>query len=339
MSEKEKLLEDLKEPIQAMQGVNWTELCSQRPVSAPIVSKIGCLVNAYQRITPKGLGEMPVKQLEEFLTLTKRIQGVVANSVRQGYRPDLGSIEKECDAALPVVQECADRGAANKARRKEVETLLAEMRVQQGEVNAAAAELRSQQKEAQASFRKTVDEMNASVRQKTESMEERVTQLGASLHAAFFKREADKHEKAAEVWKKGVWVAAAVLAVYAVASIFLPAIPWLEDVPPLQLAVSKTLVFIVLGYALLFCARNYAAERHNAVVNRHRHNALMTYRALVRANKNLEGADIVLTQAARFIYAPQDSGYARGGGDGGGDVSVFENVRRAANAVKRGGNE
>ena len=330
MSEKEQTLEKLTAPIQFVQGTDWSVFHSR--VDERLVAKMGCLVNAYQRVTPQGLNEMPVKQLKEFLELTKQIQKGIEEAmsrIRQEFPSHevvgglLGGVEEQCDAALLIAQECADRGGGTKARRKEVETLLAEMRGQKEEMESLNQAAKADSAERKASFQQEVDGL-----QKT------VVQLGVSLHAAFFKQEADKHEKAAEVWKKGVWGAAAVLAVYAVVSMFFPAVPWLDGVAPLQLAVSRTLVFIVLGYALLFCARNYAAERHNAVVNRHRHNALMTYRALVRANKNLEGADIVLTQAARFIYAPQDSGYARGG-SGGGGISI-ETIRRIADD-KRGG--
>ena len=244
MNEKEQTLGELTKPIQFVQGTDWTAFYSH--VDEHLVAKMGCLVNAYQRITPQGLNEMSVKRLKEFLELTRQIQKGIEGGmshVRQGYPRAaggvLGGVKEQCEEALLIAQECADRGAANKARRKEVETLLAEMRVQQEEVKIAATELRSQQKEAQASFRKKMDAMDASVRQKTESLEGRVTQLGASLHAAFFKQEADKHEKAAEVWKKGVWGAATVLAVYAVASIFLSAIPWLEGVDTVQLAVAR----------------------------------------------------------------------------------------------------
>lgn len=158
---------------------------------------------------------------------------------------------------------------------------------------------------------------------------------GVSDQADFFKSEADQHSMDAANWQNRVWWAAGALAVYAVLSIFLPIVPGLDTVDAWQLTISKTLVFIVLGYSLFFCAKNYMAHRHNAVVNRHRQNALLTYRALVEANKNPENADIVLTQAARFIFAPQDSGYARSGGSEGGGISI-ETIRRIADD-KQGG--
>ena len=160
-----------------------------------------------------------------------------------------------------------------------------------------------------------------------DAIRQTAAERGVSEQAAFFSNEAEKHGEWADTWRKRVWWAAGILAAYAVLSIFLPLIPPLKEVGTVQLAVSKALVFIVLGYPLFFCARNYAAHRHNAVVNRHRQNALQTYRALVEANKNPENADIVLTQAARFIFAPQGSGYTPGNSSDG-DISVLHPVAR-----------
>ena len=156
---------------------------------------------------------------------------------------------------------------------------------------------------------------------------EAAAKRGVSEQASFFRDEAAEHTKNATTWEGRVKWVVSILLVYAVLSVFLPVIPWLSDVETWQLILSRTLVFIVLGYALFFCAKNYMANRHNAVVNRHRHNALMTYEKLVKANNHPDNADIVLTQAARFIYAPQDSGYTRGGNSDNGGFSI-ESIRR-----------
>ena len=44
--------------------------------------------------------------------------------------------------------------------------------------------------------------------------------------------------------------------------------------------------------------------------NRHRQNALLTYRALVAAAGEHETEDIVLAHAAVCIFAPQETGYS-----------------------------
>lgn len=201
------------------------------------------------------------------------------------------------------------------------------------EMDARSANQRMQDEFAQ--LRKGMEDKDKEADSMLVKIRSAAAEQGVSQQAVYFKEEANKHAANAADWLKRVWWAAGILVVYAVASLFLPALSWLQDMDTVQLAVSKTLIFIVLGYALFFCAKNHAADRHNAVVNRHRQNALMTYQTLVKANKNPENADIVLTHAARFIYAPQDSGYARSGAADSGGISI-ESFRRV---VDRKGDE
>ena len=111
-------------------------------------------------------------------------------------------------------------------------------------------------------------------------------------------------------------------------SLFLHKIDWIKPesyAETIQLVTSKVLIFSVLGYLLIMAARNYATHKHNAVVNRHRQNALLTYRALVAAAEETGTQDIVLAHAASCIFSPQETGFAQGKGDSGGaSKSVLE---------------
>ena len=119
------------------------------------------------------------------------------------------------------------------------------------------------------------------------------------------------------------------LGVYAVLSIFIHKISWLSPInifETVQMAVSKILIFAVISFVLYLPARNFLSHKHNAVVNRHRQNALMTYKALVEAaGEKQQASEAVLVHAAACIYAPQPTGYAAGGGsDTQGARSVIE---------------
>jgi hypothetical protein len=63
---------------------------------------------------------------------------------------------------------------------------------------------------------------------------------------------------------------------------------------------------------LLLSARNFLAHVHNGIVNRHRQNALLTFKAMTEAGASPAARDIVLGQAAACIYAPQETGYTKG---------------------------
>ena len=154
------------------------------------------------------------------------------------------------------------------------------------------------------------------------------SEQGVSQQAIYFKDEATAQEALAGKWLIYTYRFAGALGVFAVLSLFLHKLDWIRpttNAEMLQLITSKILIFTVLGYLLILAARNYAAHKHNAVVNRHRQNALLTYRALVTAAEGTGTQDIVLAHAASCIFSPQDTGFAHAKGESSvGSKSVLE---------------
>ena len=85
----------------------------------------------------------------------------------------------------------------------------------------------------------------------------------------------------------------------------------------------------MLTYLLILCARNYLNHKHNAIVNKHRQNALMTYRTMVDATDDPGSREAVLIQAAACIYGMENTGYApKGEGSGVSGRSMVEIMSR-----------
>lgn len=138
---------------------------------------------------------------------------------------------------------------------------------------------------------------------------------GVSQQAHYFKTESENHATLAETWKKNIQTLAITAVVYLVASVFVTKIPFLaptNSYETIQLGLSKTLIFAVIVYLLVLSARNFLSHQHNAVVNKHRQNALLTYRALAEAAGSQEKRDIVIAHAAACIFSPQETGYTKG---------------------------
>ncbi len=135
---------------------------------------------------------------------------------------------------------------------------------------------------------------------------------GVAQQAIYFRDASQDHAAQAMQWKWAtIWVAAG-LGVYAVATLFLHKLPFLKPetaYEAIQLAVSKVLVFAVISFMLYLSAKNFLSHTHNAIVNRHRQNALMTYKALVDAAGNTPNREVILNHAAACIFGPQSTGY------------------------------
>jgi hypothetical protein len=157
---------------------------------------------------------------------------------------------------------------------------------------------------------------------------------GVSQQAIHFKQEAEAQESLAATWLKYTYYFAAAVGFFAVLSLFLHKIDWIRPestAEMFQLISSKLLIFAVLGYLLLMAARNYSTHKHNAVVNRHRQNALLTYRSLVEASSGVGTEDIVLAHAASCIFSPQETGFSHSKGEmAGGSKSVLELLTKSA---------
>lgn len=160
------------------------------------------------------------------------------------------------------------------------------------------------------------------------------SEQGVSQQATYFREEAQTQETLADKWLEYTYWFAAGLATFAILSLFLHKIDWIKPEnygETFQLVTSKVLIFTVLGYMLIMAAKNYATHKHNAVINRHRQNALLTYRALVTAAEDSGTQDIVLAHAASCIFSPQETGFANSKGDtGAGSKSVLELLTKGA---------
>lgn len=138
---------------------------------------------------------------------------------------------------------------------------------------------------------------------------------GVTKQAVHFNAEYEHHTKEADKWQKYTVNLSIALGIFAVLSLFLHKIPYLSPentYDAIQLSISKFLIFFVMAYMLFLSAKNFLNHKHNAIVNKHRQNALLTHTALVEASGDQGVRDAVLLQASSCIFAPQSTGYSTG---------------------------
>ena len=160
---------------------------------------------------------------------------------------------------------------------------------------------------------------------------------GVSQQAIYFKNEADKHQEGATRWLWCTIGMTVLLGVCAIVTLFLHRIPWLapeSSYDTVQLAVSKILIFASISFFLALAGKNYMANCHNVVVNRHRQNALVTYQALVDAANSEGNRDVVLSKASECIFAAQPTGFGKA--DGSADAGSYSVVSLSPGAIKEG---
>lgn len=155
------------------------------------------------------------------------------------------------------------------------------------------------------------------------------SESGVSQHAIHFKQEADQHETSAKSWLTAtIWLAFATVVVGAIlAAVWFLFGANLTATQSVQIIVSKVVIFSVMLSATLWAGRTYRAHRHNAVVNRHRQNALTTFQAFAKAAGDEQTKNAVLLQATQCIFSPQQTGYIQGEPESAGVPQVLEIIR------------
>lgn len=142
-----------------------------------------------------------------------------------------------------------------------------------------------------------------------ESVRAAAGELGVSQQAIHFDQSVKYHIREADTWHSRILLTGAVLGTYAVSTLFFHHVLWLQKADPVHLGISKILIFAVISSYLFVCIRNYTSHKHNAVVDKHRQNALLTYKALVDAAGETPNSEVILVHAAACIFGPQGTGY------------------------------
>ena len=137
---------------------------------------------------------------------------------------------------------------------------------------------------------------------------------GVTQQATHFRNEARAHSLTSLAWlflTVGLGVSLTAIGVFAVAN---PSLGLPTPTNNFEIATAlggKILIIGSIGLLLRQSIKNFSGHKHNEVTNRHRQNALMSYRALYEAGHTPEGRETIIQHAAAAIYAPTESGFIR----------------------------
>ncbi len=142
------------------------------------------------------------------------------------------------------------------------------------------------------------------------AVKEQAAEAGVSTNAQIFLKEAENHGKVATKWMKATIWSAVLTFAFAIAAL----ITAIFYQPPgtgaaIRYVVAKLIVLSTLSFGVLWCARNYKAQKHNETLNKHRANALMTFRAFVEGTSDDRVKDAILLQASQAAFAGRPTGF------------------------------
>ena len=155
-------------------------------------------------------------------------------------------------------------------------------------------------------------------------MQQASGEVAASGHSVIFKEEANRHKKNSKVWlivASFITLAIILLAKYllGVDSTIVdnPTSAWqnqLSDKIVLAIIVknivAKLIVFSTLFFVLALVVKSYKVNKHNEILNSHRHNTLNTFKSFISAaGDDKQTKNAILLQTVQSIFSHQSTGY------------------------------
>lgn len=270
------------------------------------------MIDVARQLSDRDLGRLPSHELNQVDSATNRLQSLIDQirefEINQDKPGDVCNelIEQVGSAYDGVVQPLVlplaftATQATDYARiEREAKGALSTIKDEQEKVDKYLTEVRRQAASA-------LDEV-----------QKQAAEAGVSQNALIFETAAQTHQKSAEGWLTATRRASAVTFCLSVALLFSPIFYSPNTTPQaVQLIFSKVLVVSVAFFVLVWCSKNYRAARHNETLNKHRADALKTFRAFVEGTSEVAVKDAILVQAAQAAFAPRNTGYDGADGDG-----------------------
>ncbi|MEE2920507.1 MAG: hypothetical protein VYC38_01990, partial [Pseudomonadota bacterium] len=273
------------------------------------------LIELYRRLPLPSLKELPQPALEKILTSAnssrKLFDSVQAFTLQQANPADqrtaiIQNITNQYDAAFNQLHQWISYGV----------TQTVDFNSLDAQARAAARAIEDRANEMEEAFQAQSEQLTELEQQYRQALAEQ----GVTKQAEYFHAAAEHHKVEGDKWAKYTWRWSVAVAFVAFLSFFTHRIPFIapQNIPEaIQFIASKVLLIGAFSFMMIRAASNYRAHRHNEVVNRHKQNSLLTFNALAEAGSTQEARNIILNHASASISAQPESGYVRGGADGG----------------------
>ncbi|MER3328668.1 MAG: hypothetical protein RIF34_03740, partial [Candidatus Kapaibacterium sp.] len=144
------------------------------------------------------------------------------------------------------------------------------------------------------------------------SVEEDSKKIGVGKYSNLFFEESRLNTVASRIWL--ALIALAVVGIWIIAYYFFDTLKTLDLTDTqqvIQFSIFKITLLGSLLYIISILKVNYNAQRHNQTVNKHRHNALLTFEAFTSATEDENTKNAVLLEATRTIFSNQRTGYLK----------------------------
>lgn len=160
------------------------------------------------------------------------------------------------------------------------------------------------------SFRELLNSYKTDAEKALQAVKAQAAEAGVSTNAQIFLEDSGAHSKIARKWLIATIAVSVVTLLIAIIFVFVSFKYKPETTAAaIQYVVSKLILLSILSFGIFWCAKNYKSSKHNETLNKHRANALMTFRAFVEGSDDDKIKEAILLQASQAAFANRPTGY------------------------------
>ena len=156
--------------------------------------------------------------------------------------------------------------------------------------------------------------------------------VGIAKHSVHFRDAVAKHDESGTFWLKTTAFLASGALLLSGLSLWHSMCTSLSFPDSIPVTIAKLAILAIVYYAVIWSGRMYRSERHNTVINQHRHNALRSFETFVAASGDEPTKNAVLLRATESIFSHQPSGFSERAQESGNPkvLEVFRNLSGGA---------
>ena len=250
--------------------------------------------------------------LDEFLKILDTIRYFDSHASSERHKEVLKQTFDLCNKIQQQLQQTVTWLRSKKAEQFDPHTTKRLETQVQGIVDETLEGFREENNLSHESTKEDVAKIQEGVDQLTIKFENELAQESVSEFKEIFAEQAKRHQRAAWGWigTAGILIIGVVAGIFFYGLLDVLKLEGTEWTVVLQNIFKKGTVLTLFYFALNRSIKNYTAQKHLEIVNRHRENSLGTFTRFVsEAKESRETRDAVLLAATNAIFDANQSGY------------------------------
>jgi hypothetical protein len=158
-----------------------------------------------------------------------------------------------------------------------------------------------------------------------------IGEIGIDSFYDIFEKEALEHDNKSKSYLISTIIIASVILLTPISLLVLYFIftPTFPKSLLIQIGVTKFIIFSILSFGLAFSAKNYKSHKHSYVTNKHRANALKTFKAFTESSSKNDGEtrNAILLQATQCIFSHQETGFSNSEKETSSNLKIVEIIK------------